>query len=169
LNLPDFRAAERTFQLITQVGGRAGRHEKAGEVILQTYNTEHYSIEFASRHDYESFFVEEIKQRYEKNYPPYYRLVLFTFAHENVPLLVKTAERFALALREVIPSSAFLLGPVASPIARIKDRYRFQCMIKYKNDPYVLPAIHRIVRAFDEERKKTGLTLTVDVDPQMMM
>jgi primosomal protein N' (replication factor Y) len=169
LNLPDFRAAERTFQLITQVGGRAGRHEKAGEVILQTYNTEHYSIEFASRHDYESFFVEEIKQRYEKNYPPYYRLVLFTFAHENVPLLVKTAERFARSLREVIPSGAFLLGPVASPIARIKDRYRFQCMIKYKNDPHVLPAIHRIVRAFDEERKRTGLTLTVDVDPQMMM
>ncbi|CEH32055.1 primosomal protein DnaI [Aneurinibacillus migulanus] len=169
LNLPDFRAAERTFQLVTQVGGRAGRHEKKGEVILQTYNTEHYSIQYASRHDYESFFVEEIKQRYEKNYPPYYRLVLFTFAHENVPLLVKISERFARKLRETIPPGAYLLGPVASPIARIKDRYRFQCMIKYKNDPRVLPAIHQVVRAFDEERKKTGIMLTVDVDPQMMM
>lgn len=169
LNLPDFRAAERTFQLVTQVGGRAGRHEKKGEVILQTYNTEHYSIQYASRHDYTSFFVEEIKQRYEKNYPPYYRLVLFTFSHENVPLLVKTSERFAGRLREVIPPGAYLLGPVASPIARIKDRYRFQCMIKYKNDPRVLPAVHRMVRAFEEERKKTGITLTVDVDPQMMM
>lgn len=169
LNLPDFRAAERTFQLVTQVGGRAGRHEKKGEVILQTYNTEHYSIQYASRHDYEAFFIEEIKQRYEKNYPPYHRLVLFTFAHENVPLLVKTSERFAGRLREVIPSGAYLLGPVASPIARIKDRYRFQCMIKYKNDPRVLPAVHRMVQAFDEERKKTGITLTVDVDPQMMM
>ncbi|MED0680164.1 primosomal protein N' [Aneurinibacillus thermoaerophilus] len=169
LHLPDFRAAERTFQLITQVGGRAGRHEKTGEVILQTYNTEHYSIRYASQHNYESFFVEEIKQRYEKNYPPYYRLILFTFAHENVPLVVKTAERFAKRLREIIPPGAYLLGPVASPIARIKDRYRFQCMIKYKNDPYVSSAVHRIVRAFEEERKKTGITLTVDVDPQMMM
>jgi len=169
LNLPDFRAAERTFQLITQVGGRAGRHEKKGEVILQTYNTEHYSIQYASRHDYKSFFVEEIKQRYEKNYPPYYRLILFTLAHENVPLLVKTAERFGKKLREIIPPGAYLLGPVASPIARIKDRYRFQCMIKYKSDPNVLPAVARVIRAFDEERKKTGITLTVDVDPQMMM
>ncbi|WP_047151590.1 primosomal protein N' [Aneurinibacillus tyrosinisolvens] len=169
LNLPDFRAAERTFQLVTQVGGRAGRHEKEGEVILQTYNTEHYSIQFASRHDYESFFLEEIQQRRDKNYPPFCRLVLFTFAHESVPLLIKMAEKFARQLREVIPPGAFLLGPVASPIARIKDRYRFQCMIKYKNDPHVLPSIQRIVRAFDEERKKAGMMLAVDVDPQMMM
>lgn len=169
LNLPDFRAAERTFQLITQVGGRAGRHEKQGEVILQTYNTEHYSIQLASRHDYRTFFVEEIKQRYEKNYPPYCRLILFTFTHENVPLIMKKAEQFAGKLRQVIPPGAFLLGPVASPIARIKDRYRFQCMVKYKNDPRVLPGIYRLVRAFDDERKKTGIMLTVDVDPQLMM
>ncbi|WCK53039.1 primosomal protein N' [Aneurinibacillus sp. Ricciae_BoGa-3] len=169
LNLPDFRAGERTFQLLTQVGGRAGRHQKKGDVIIQTYTSEHYSIQYASKHDFNGFFNEEINQRYQKNYPPFCRLVLFTFAHESVPLVIKTAEWFAGRLRGIIPPGAFLLGPVASPISRIKDRYRFQCMIKYKNDPHVISRIHTLVREFEEERKKTGLALTVDVDPQMMM
>lgn len=169
LNLPDFRAAERTFQLLTQVGGRAGRHEKTGEVIIQTYNTEHYSILLAANHDYPSFFQEEIKHRYQKGYPPFCRLILFTFSHENVPLLVKQAEKFAKTLREILPSDCYVLGPVASPIGRIKDRYRFQCMLKYTHNSQILHKVHALVRQFEEQRKKDDVFLTVDVDPQVMM
>ncbi|WP_027414535.1 primosomal protein N' [Aneurinibacillus terranovensis] len=169
LNLPDFRASERTFQLLTQVGGRAGRHEKKGEVVIQTYSADHFSIRYASKHDYHGFFHEEINQRYVKGYPPFSRLILFTFAHENVALIIKSAEAFAKKLREILPPGAFLLGPVASPIARIKDRYRFQCMVKYNHDPSVVSRIHSLVRKYEEERKKSGMLLTVDVDPYMMM
>lgn len=169
LNLPDFRSAERTFQLLTQVGGRAGRHEKTGEVIIQTYNTDHYSILLAADHDYNAFFQEEIKHRYQKGYPPFCRLILFTFSHENVPLLVKRAEKFAKELRGMVPSDSYVLGPVASPIGRIKDRYRFQCMLKYSHNSQILHMIHQLVRQFEEERKKDDVSLTVDVDPQVMM
>lgn len=169
LNLPDFRSGERTFQLLTQVGGRAGRHEKMGEVIIQTYNTEHYSILMAANHDYSSFFQEEIKQRYQKGYPPFSRLILFTFSHENVPLLVKRAERFAKVLREMVPTDSYVLGPVASPIGRIKDRYRFQCMLKYSHNSHILHKVYQLVRQFEEDRKKDDVSLTVDVDPQVMM
>ncbi|HBI03930.1 MAG TPA: primosomal protein N', partial [Paenibacillaceae bacterium] len=169
LNLPDFRSAERTFQLLTQVGGRAGRHEKTGEVIIQTYNTEHYSILLAADHDYSAFFQEEINHRYQKGYPPFCRLILFTFSHENVPLLVKKAEKFAKELRVNLPSDSYVLGPVASPIGRIKDRYRFQCMLKYSHNSQILHKVHQLVRQFEEGRKKDDVSLTVDVDPQVMM
>lgn len=169
LNIPDFRSAERTFQLLTQVGGRAGRHEKKGEAIIQTYNTEHYSILLAANHDFMAFFQEEIKHRYHKGYPPFCRLILFTFSHENVPLLAKKAEKFSRELRECMPSDAYILGPVASPIGRIKDRYRFQCMLKYNHNLQLLHNVNQLVRRFEEERKKDDVTLTVDVDPQMMM
>ena len=169
LNLPDFRSAERTFQLLTQVGGRAGRHEKKGEVIIQTYNVEHYSIHLAAQHNYLAFFQEEIKHRHMKGYPPFCRLILFTFSHENVPLLVKQAEKFAKKLREVVPSDAYILGPVASPIGRIKDRYRFQCMLKYSHNLHLIHDVNQLVHQYEEGRKKDDVTLTVDVDPQVMM
>ena len=86
LNLPDFRSAERTFQLLTQVAGRAGRHEKQGEVFVQTYTPEHYSMQYASQHDYIAFANHELDIRANLGYPPYHRLILVTFSHEQVPL-----------------------------------------------------------------------------------
>ncbi len=169
LGMPDFRAAEKTFQLLTQVGGRAGRHELPGEVIIQTYNPEHYSIELAKDHKYDRFFSLELKHRYEKGYPPYYRLVLITFSSPNVPQVVKTANEWVKTLRETLPSSVFLLGPVASPIPRIKDRYRFQCMIKYRDEPEVLAWVKKLAEAFNAKQKSDDIQLTIDVDPQMLM
>lgn len=169
LGMPDFRAAERTFQLLTQVGGRAGRHLLPGEAIIQTYNPDHYSIQLAKEHAYEGFFSMEIKHRYEKGYPPYFRLILFTFSSPDVPLVVKRADAWAKSLRRILPSSVFLLGPVASPIPRIKDRYRFQCMIKYKNEPEVLTNVKNLVDQFVHDHRNEDIQLTVDVDPQMLM
>src|SRR5690606_35617727 len=91
LHLADFRSAEKTFQLITQVSGRAGRHELAGEVVVQTYTPEHYSIQYASRYDYTSFFYQEMKLRKTYRYPPYYYLVLIQLTHENKAFLHENA------------------------------------------------------------------------------
>ena len=83
LNLPDFRASERTFQLLTQVSGRAGRAQKAGEVLIQTFNPEHYAIQLAQRQDYEAFYQQEMFIRHQSGYPPYYFTVKITVSHEE--------------------------------------------------------------------------------------
>jgi primosomal protein N' (replication factor Y) len=190
LNLPDFRSAERTFQLLTQVAGRAGRHQKPGEVFVQTYTPEHYSIQCASRHDYISFVSQELELRGKLGYPPFHRLILITFSHEQVPLLVRTAEAFVTRLKELIGEaesrahremdlfaeenghSAFymeVLGPVASPISRIKDRYRFQCMVKYRGELHASELVAKAVAMFEELTAKEKLQISVDVDPQYLM
>ncbi|MBD0379343.1 primosomal protein N' [Paenibacillus sedimenti] len=188
LNLPDFRSAERTFQLLTQVAGRAGRHEKLGEVFVQTYTPEHYSVQCASRHDYMAFARHELDIRANLDYPPYHRLILITFSHEEVPLLVRSAEAFVTRLKELAqeqmnrpvdlfsnmePSSESfsmdVLGPVASPISRIKDRYRFQCVVKYRGEAQASELVGRTAQWFEERSAKEKLQISVDVDPQFLM
>lgn len=185
LNLPDFRSSERTFQLLTQVAGRAGRHHLPGEVFVQTYTPEHYSVAAAGGHDFHRFAAQELEHRARGGYPPYCRLILITLSHTELALLVKTAESMvnrlkALAREEGIPGFAGeaagsgrraldVLGPVASPIPRIKDRYRFQCMVKYRGDQPASQLVARAVEAFDEVCRQTKLAISVDVDPQVLM
>lgn len=179
LNLPDFRSSERTFQLLTQVAGRAGRHTLPGEVFVQTYTPDHYSILAAAEHDYIGFAREELGHRRIRAYPPYHKLILVTLSHEQPALLIRAAESFAARLRELAKleenqpgKEAFymeVLGPVASPISRIKDRYRFQCVIKYENDAAVSRLVRQAVAAFDEQTGKNKLQISVDVDPQFLM
>jgi primosomal protein N' (replication factor Y) len=188
LNIPDFRSAERTFQLLTQVAGRAGRHEKQGEVFVQTYTPDHYSVQYASHHDYVAFANHEMDIRANLGYPPYQRLILITFSHEQVPLLVRMAEAFVTRLKEIaLPytrqqvdlfseavsmDSSFhfdVLGPVASPISRIKDRYRFQCVVKYRGEDLAAEIVGKTVAWFEERSAKEKLLISVDVDPQYLM
>jgi primosomal protein N' (replication factor Y) len=178
LNIPDFRAAERTFQLLTQVAGRAGRHQKLGEVYVQTYTPDHYSVQCASRHDYHSFVSEELIHRGKLGYPPLHRLILITLSHEQVPFLVRTAEAFATRLKELAKAaekqaeSAFfldVLGPVASPVSRIKDRYRFQCVVKYRGDTRAAELVGKAAAHFEEQSAKEKLQISIDVDPQYLM
>ena len=182
LHLPDFRAAEKTFQLLTQVAGRAGRHRLPGEVFIQTYSPDHYSIVHAGRHDYESFVREELTMRRSRGYPPFCRLVLVTFAHEEAGLLVRVGESFAAKLKErwnrergaaLSPEASGermeVLGPVASPIPRIKDRYRFQCMIKYRGETDVPGLVGEVAASFDELARKENMQISVDVNPQMLL
>lgn len=128
---------------MTQVAGRAGRHQLPGEVFIQTYTPEHYSIVAAGHHDYEAFARTEMKHRYMLGYPPYTRLILVTLTHEQLPMAMKAGESLATRLQELVKQYAErthgmeVLGPVASPIPRIKDRYRFQCMVKYRGDSFV--------------------------------
>lgn len=182
LNLPDFRSAEKTFQLLTQVAGRAGRHQLPGEVFIQTYTPDHYSIIHASGHDYGSFVRDELNHRKNLHYPPYSRLILVTLSHEKLPLLLRMAENFSRDLRlkaqrlgwygnldRFAAEALDILGPVASPIPRIKNRYRFQCMVKYRGP---LDAV-RLVRETAAETlgnlRDASLQISIDVDPQMLM
>jgi len=169
LNLPDFRAAEKTFQLLTQVGGRAGRHELEGDVVIQTYTPGHYSIVHATRHDYASFYREEMLQRRKTGYPPYYRLVLITFSHEEVPVVVRGAHVVGDWLRQRIAPTTVLLGPVASPIPRVKDRFRFQIMLKYRDEPHLAELLAQAQAAFDEWNKQQKVLMTIDVDPYVLL
>ncbi|MBB6282110.1 primosomal protein N' [Geobacillus subterraneus] len=169
LHLPDFRAAEKTFQLLTQVSGRAGRHELPGEVVIQTYTPDHYSIELAARHDYRAFYRREMTLRKAHGYPPYYYLTLITAAHEEAPAAAKAAEKIAAYLRKQLSNEAVILGPVASPIARLHDRYRYQCMIKYKREPNVTAALKAVIDRYQADVAHGGVAITVDTNPYMMM
>ncbi|GIQ67687.1 primosomal protein N' [Xylanibacillus composti] len=175
LNLPDFRSAEKTFQLLTQVAGRAGRHELPGEVVIQTYHPDHYSVEMAAKHDYSAFFAREMRHRQSGLYPPYSRLALITFSHPDIPVLLQTGERLIHALAEQGVSEVRtsgrveVLGPVASSIPRIKDRYRFQCMLKYRHEPRIPEKIRAATDSLDEWLKKHQVQLSTDMNPQVML
>ncbi|KKB75654.1 MULTISPECIES: primosomal protein N' [Bacillus] len=169
LHIPDFRAAEKTFQLMTQVSGRAGRHEKPGKVIIQTYTPSHYSIQLTKTHDYETFFQQEMMHRRVQAYPPYYYLALITVSHEEVAKTALVTEKIAQYLKANIQGDAKILGPVASPIARIKDRYRYQCVIKYKQDHQLTPLLKNIMDHYKRDIEQKQLTISIDMNPYMMM
>ncbi|MGB3888337.1 MAG: primosomal protein N', partial [Priestia megaterium] len=169
LNLPDFRASEKTFQLLTQVSGRAGRHKLPGEVVIQTYTPEHYSIQLASQHDYDSFYKHEMEIRKMHKYPPFFYLALVTVSHENIAKVVSVTDKISQYLRQKLSPQTTILGPVASPIAKIKDRYRYQCMLKYKLEPSLIPLLKYILERYQAEMQKENLTITIDLNPYSMM
>lgn len=169
LNLPDFRSSEKTFQLLTQVSGRAGRHELPGEVVIQSYTPEHYSIELASRHNYDGFYQNEMRIRKAHAYPPFYYLALITVSHTELTKTVDVAEKISTYLRNSLSNKSIILGPVTSPIARINNRYRYQCMIKYKNEPNLNQLLKGIVDRYQKEIAQNSLALSIDLNPYIMM
>ncbi len=169
LHLPDFRAAEKTFQLLTQVSGRAGRHELLGEVVVQTYTPEHYSIQLAAMQDYQRFYNEEMSMRKIGSYPPFYYLALVTVIHEDLLQVVTVTEKISSFLKSNISKEAILLGPVASPIPKINNRYRYQCLIKYKREPNLFSALRKILEHYNPQTSRDGLSITIDINPYNMM
>ncbi|MFA9399313.1 MAG: primosomal protein N' [Clostridiaceae bacterium] len=132
LNLPDYRAAEKTFQLVTQVSGRAGRGEKKGEVYIQTYNSEHYSIEESAKSNYEGFYKKEIEIRRLLNYPPFSKILSINISSKNEKLLGKYAFIIGNLIKNQIENdkNVTMLGPTKSQIYKIKDFFRYQIIIK---------------------------------------
>ncbi|WP_084024396.1 primosomal protein N' [Vulcanibacillus modesticaldus] len=169
LRLPDFRAAERTFQLLTQVSGRAGRHHLSGDVVIQTYTPEHYSIQYASNHDFQSFYKQELKQRKMMDYPPFRKLIVVHFSHQQLPNVMKASQLFVKELNRLVSRDVEILGPVTSPISRIKDRNRFQCMIKYNDESSTLNKVNQTISLLIEGLKDRNLLISVDVDPYVLM
>lgn len=169
LQLPDFRSSEKTFQLLTQVSGRAGRHHLPGEVIIQTYSPEHYSIELASKYDYDQFFYKEMEMRRQFRYPPYYYLTLLNVSHPNEMKAYEVTKTITQLLRKHLSNQVTILGPTPSPIVRINNRYRYQCMIKYKNEPNQLAVIRKILNYYHDEMIKNDLMIQVDLEPYQLM
>ncbi|HFK2851342.1 TPA: primosomal protein N' [Enterococcus faecalis] len=164
LNLPDFRSSERTFQLLTQVSGRAGRAEKPGEVIIQSFNPEHYAIQLAKAQDYEDFYTKEMYIRHRGDYPPYYFTVQITASHPEENEAAKQMFQIATKLKQGLSPQAILLGPTPNAIMRVNKRYFYQVIIKYKQEPMLQPLLKEILT--DTQRATArGLKLSIDAEP----
>ncbi|SFG02463.1 primosomal protein N' [Sporolactobacillus nakayamae] len=168
LHLSDFRASEKTFQLITQVSGRAGRHSLPGEVVIQSYTPDHYAVIDAARHDYESFYREEMTIRHRWGYPPFFYLVLISLTHPDPAKVAVAADRIAAILKNNLSDSTQIYGPVVPSVSKIKDRYRYQCMVKYKREPALVPVLHQILQHF-QETGKDSLQVSIDLNPVALM
>ena len=166
LHIPDFRAGERTFQLLVQVAGRAGRGEVEGEVIVQTYTPFHPAVQHARQHDYEGFYEQEIEFRQELSYPPYTHMVCLTVQGRNEQKAQFSAEALAKELNQRLGEEARLAGPTPAPLAKIKGFYRFQIMVRSER---IMPLTQTIREVTDNLRLPDDIRLAVDVDPLSLM
>ena len=168
LNLPDFRSSERTFQLLTQVAGRAGRAEKAGQVLIQSYNPDHYAIRFAKEQDYEGFYAYEMSIRRQLGYPPYYFTIGITLSHKKEEEVVKRAYEVMGILRSGLSETSKILGPTPKPIARTHNLYHYQILIKYRLEDELGPTLNQVL-ALTQERENSEFRLIIDHEPQQFL
>jgi primosomal protein N' (replication factor Y) len=158
LHLPDFRAAERTFQLLAQVGGRTGRGELGGKVLIQTHYPEHYALQTAQNHDYVRFYEEEIKHREALNYPPFCRLVSLVVRARKEAATQSTAESLAEELLG-LDGKAEVLGPAPAPHSRVRSQFRYQIVLK-GSEAALAPYLNYL-----RNLRLKNAFLIVDVDP----
>ena len=168
LNLPDFRSSERTFQLLTQVAGRAGRAEKEGHVIIQSYNPKHYAITFAKNQDYEGFYAYEMSIRKQLAYPPYYFTVGLTLSHKIEAEVVKKSYEVLNMIRSGLSDKVQILGPTPKPIARTHNLYHYQLIIKYRFEEHLQDVLNQILD-WTQEKINKDLRLSIDHEPQSFM
>jgi primosomal protein N' (replication factor Y) len=170
LNLPDFRSAERTFQLLTQVAGRAGRGAKPGRVLIQTYAPHHYSVRAARDHDYARFMRRELELRRELGYPPFARMALVRVEGPGAARVSAIAAKVAVLLgRSASPSTMRILGPAPAPIERIKQRYRWQVVVKSERLDEMRRALVAMRIAIAPDAAQSAVRVAIDLDPINMM
>ncbi|TGD21704.1 primosomal protein N' [Companilactobacillus suantsaicola] len=165
LSLADFRASERTFQLLTQVSGRAGRADKTGHVVIQTYNPDHYAIKDAAKQDYETFFKQEMYIRHQANYTPYYFTTLISVANKDEGQTLKQSYWLKRQLQSSLSKDAILLGPSPTMISRKQNKYYYQIIVKYKHEPKLHQKLLEILNETQADAKK-GFTIAIDNEPQ---
>jgi len=168
LGLPDFRAAERTFQLLTQMAGRAGRGEDPGRVVLQAYQPEHYAIAAAAEHDYAAFYAREIDFRRRLAYPPFEALVACVCRGRNAMVVKEEADHLAGALRERAGSAIHVLGPASPPLDKLRGRHRVQVLLRGK-DRRALRVLLRDALHGLRQQRRAPRDLRIDVDPLNLM
>lgn len=161
LSLPDFRASERTFQLLTQVAGRAGRGEKEGRVFIQTYKCEALAISAASQHDYEQFFAGEVRDREDLGYPPFGYLVAIRVDGPNAAIVIKQSRRLADVARRVGRDVA-VLGPAEAPLAKLKGRVRWHLWLRSPDRQGLRATVREVIRQVEPS---SGARIAIDVDP----
>jgi primosomal protein N' (replication factor Y) len=168
LGLPDFRAAERVFQLLTQVSGRAGRGELPGEVLVQTYQPEHYVNQFARTHDYTGFAAREMYFRRAMRYPPFAVLANVIVQSETLEEVLDWSARIGRAIQQQRPEGVRVLGPAAAPNARLKRIYRYHLVLKADRRELLSRALRGLLEAVDREEIPRR-AVVVDVDPMHLM
>ncbi len=166
LNFPDFRSAERTFSLLTQVAGRAGRGELEGRVLIQTYSPDHYALTCAAQHDYPEFYQQELAFRQVLDYPPFGHLVNLVFSGNDGQKVAAAAEALADALQNV-NGEVEVLGPAPCPLAKLRGKTRVQILLKAA----IRMPLRRLLMRLPQLQKQipAGVGLTVDVDPVDML
>jgi len=170
LNLPDFRSSEKTFQLITQVGGRAGRGKKKGKVIVQTYNPENSSIKYSLLNDYKSFYKEEISIRENMAYPPFAKILSINLSSKNEQLLIKNIQLLAIKLNNNLKENdkIGMLGPSPCVLSKIKEYFRWQILIKGEIDNILALNIKNIVYDCLQE-VYNDIRISLDINPSNLL
>lgn len=175
LDLPDFRASERTLQLLMQVAGRAGRGEWPGQVLIQSYHPDHACIKSACLHDFKRFYEQEIATRKELDYPPFCRMVNLRITGKSEEAAQKAARRMGELAHKIREENTPLyrgieiLGPALAPLARLRDRYRFHCFLKGKSPRTLLAFTREILARRKRFLPSTSVQLEVDVDPVQVL
>ncbi len=170
MSMPDFRAAERGFQLLVQVSGRAGRHDKPGRVVIQTRDPAQPALVFATRNDVGRFVARELDERRSARYPPFYRLALLRIKAEREEDARAAAAKLAAAakaLPQVACGAVQVLGPAPAPIARLRNRYRFRVMLRAAERPALRQVLNAIVPLCSEFPRR--IRAVVDVDRVSML
>jgi primosomal protein N' (replication factor Y) len=164
LHIPDFRAGERTFQLLTQVSGRAGRGDVEGEVVVQAFTPFHPAIQYARRHDFLGFYDQEIEFRQQLQYPPYTRIALITFRGRNEEKVALCAEQIKKELDKELPAvtNHVLAGPAPAPLLKAENYFRYQIMLRAKQ----MPKLSRYLASMEQKLKMPeDISMTIDIDP----
>lgn len=162
LTSPDYRASENTFQLLSQVSGRAGRSENKGEVIVQTFNPDHYAITLAKNHDYIDFYKEEMKVRKMLKYSPYYYMVLVAITSKDYELGFKEANKIGSYIRNNISNDSIVLGPTMANMFKVNNIYHYQIIIKYRKDDSLMKVLKFII---DMQVKNNKIDVSIDFNP----
>jgi primosomal protein N' (replication factor Y) len=163
LSLPDFRAAERSFQLLTQAAGRAGRGDTAGRVLIQTLNPDHYAVRFAAEQDYEGFYRKEIEFRKWLRYPPFAVMASVMVRAEKQEEALRMATQLGYLLTPP-PPGIRVMGPAEAPVLRVRNEFRYQLLLKAAKRP-VLRELLITLRSFAERERWKATALIIDVDP----
>ncbi len=165
LNIPDFRSSERTFQLLCQVSGRAGRADLDGEVVIQTYNNDHYSIMLSKTHDYINFYKQEMLIRKKLNYSPYYYIILVRISSRDYDVSFRESSKIGEYLRKNLSPDTFVLGPAMASIFRVDNVYYQQCIIKYKKDDKLRNTLIELDNHYKTNNK---VNVEIDVNPNKL-
>src|SRR3989337_2948948 len=169
LHLPDFRSAARTFQFLTQVSGRSGRGDKTGEVIVQTFSPDHYSIRHASMHDFAGFYEAETSFRKALGYPPYKRLVRVLIKGNSKESVQSSSVKFREILDSNKKSAIDILGPVPAPFSKMRGKYRWHILLKGGETRPLNSLIRRALHLFSSDEAHKGVQVEVDVDPLSLL
>lgn len=162
LNMPDFRSGERTFQLLNQIAGRSGRATKKGEVFIQAFNTDHYSIVLATKNDYETFAREELLIRKALKYPPFYNLLIIKVLGKNEENVVNECNKCVAYLKSSIKENVYILGPAPAYIPKINNIYYYQITLKYKNTKDIIKEMHYLNKIYSNNKL---VKIEIDFNP----